>query len=112
MAAKKRSSRKLNVYSNLAHKRKTKKDAKHRQKAEYLATLPKHPVARTLARMHPKRVAGYWFSKKGGMMLLKIAGVSALLVVLIIGGLFAYFRKDLDAIRPEALAEKVHTTVT
>lgn len=110
--AKKRKSRALNVYSNLAQKRKTKKDAAHRKKAEYLATLPKHPVTRTLARMHPKRVAGYWFSKKGGRMALKIAGVSTLLVVLMIGALFAYFRKDLDNIRPDALAERVHTTVT
>lgn len=110
--AKQRRSRKLNVYANLAHKRKTKKDAAHRKKAEYLATLPKHPVARTLARMHPKRVYNFWFSKKGGMMLLKIAGVTALLIVLMTGALFAYFRKDLDAIRPEALSERVHTTVT
>lgn len=62
--------------------------------------------------MHPKRVANYWFSRQGGMMVLKIAGVSALLVVLMVGGLFAYFRKDLDAIRPEELAKRVHTTVT
>ncbi len=110
--AKKRTARKLNVYANLAHKRKTKKDAAHRKKAEYLATLPKHPVHRTLARMHPKRVYGYWFSRKGGMMLLKIAGASALIVILAVGALFAYFRKDLDAIRPEALSERVHTTVT
>ncbi len=110
--AKKRSTRKLNVYANLAHKRKTKKDAAHRKKAEYLATLPKHPVSRTLARMHPKRVYGYWFSRKGGIMLLKIVGVSAAVVILMTGALFAYFRKDLDAIRPEALAERVHTTVT
>ncbi len=110
--AKRRNSRKLNVYSNLTQKRKHKKDAAHRKKAEYLATLPKNPVARTLARLHPKRVAGYWFSRKGGMMFLKIAGVSALLLVLMIGALFAYFRKDLDAIRPEELAKRVHTTVT
>lgn len=45
-------------------------------------------------------------------MLLKIAGVTALLIVLMTGALFAYFRKDLDAIRPEALSERVHTTVT
>ena len=110
--AKKRSPRKLNVYANLTHKRKTKKDAAHRKKAEYLATLPKHPVKRTLARMHPKRVYGYWFSRKGGIMLLKIVGISALVLVLMVGALFAYFRKDLDAIRPEALSERVHTTVT
>jgi len=110
--AKKRRSRKLNVYANLANARRTKKDAAHRKKAEYLATLPKHPVKRFLARLHPKRVAGYWFSRKGGMMALKIAGVSALLVLLFVGGLFAYYRKDLDSIRPEELAKRVHTTVT
>ncbi len=112
MAKKPLSSRKLSVYSNLAHKHRTRKDASARKKAEYLATLPKHPVKRVLARLHPKRVAGYWFSKKGGMMLLKIGGISLLLAVLLIGGLFAYYRKDLDAIRPGELAKRVQTTVT
>lgn len=65
-----------------------------------------------MARLHPKRVAGYWFSKKGGMMLLKIVGVSVLLAVLTVGGLFAYYRKDLDAIRPGELSKRVQTTVT
>ncbi len=100
------------AYSNLAKARREKKDLASRRKAEYLATLPKHPVKRTLTRMHPKRVIGFWFSRKGGMMLLKIVGVSALLVVLMVGGLFAYFRKDLDQIRPEELAKRVHSTVT
>ena len=110
--ANKRRSRKLNVYANLANNRKSKKDAARRKKAEYLATLPKHPVKRFLARMHPKRVYQYWFSRKGGIMLLKIAGVSVLLAVLMVGALFAYFRKDLALIRPEKLASEVHTTVT
>jgi membrane peptidoglycan carboxypeptidase len=100
------------MYANLAKSRKVKKDASSRKKAEYLATLPKHPVMRILARMHPKRVYGYWASRKGGMMALKILGVSALVVVIFVGGLFAYFRKDLDSIRPEELAKRVHTTVT
>ncbi|MDB5183639.1 MAG: hypothetical protein JWO07_320 [Candidatus Saccharibacteria bacterium] len=112
MAAKKRRSRKLNVYANLATARRTKKDAAHRKKAEYLATLPKHPVKRLLARMHPRRVWNYWFSKKGGIMALKIVGVSVLLLVLFVGGLFAYYRKDLDSINPQQLASRVHTTVT
>lgn len=112
MVKKSSSSRKLSVYSNLVNKHRTKKDSKARKKAEYLATLPKHPVKRLLARLHPKRVAGYWFSKKGAIMLAKIAGVSVLLVLLLIGGAFAYFRKDLDAIRPGELAKRVQTTVT
>ncbi len=108
----KKPNRRLNVYANLSHARRTKKDRLARRKAEYLATLPKHPVKRLLYRMHPKRVFKYWFSRKGGMMALKIAGVSALLVVIFAGGLFAYFRKDIDQIRPSELAKRVQTTVT
>lgn len=108
----KKSHRRLNVYANLSHARRTRKDRLSRRKAEYLATLPKHPVKRLLYRMHPKRVAKYWFSRQGGMMALKIAGVSTLLVVIFAGGLFAYFRKDIDQIRPAELAKRVQTTVT
>ncbi|MNH50086.1 Penicillin-binding protein 4 precursor [compost metagenome] len=102
----------MSVYSNLAHKRKTKKDSEARKKAEYLASLPKHPVKRILYRLHPKRFWGYWFSKKGGLMALKIAGVGLLFLVLLVGALFAYYRKDLDQIRPGELAKRVQTTVT
>lgn len=108
----KKSNRRLNVYANLSHARRTKKDRLARRKAEYLATLPKHPVKRTLYRLHPKRVAKYWFSRQGAFMALKIAGVSILLVVILAGGLFAYFRKDIDQIRPSELAKRVQTTVT
>lgn len=112
MVKKSSHSRKLSVYSNLSHARKTKKDAATRKRAQYLATLPKHPVKRLLYRLHPKRFWGYWFSKRGGLMALKITGIGILLLLLLVGGLFAYFRKDLDAIRPEELAKRVQTTVT
>lgn len=96
----------------MSQKRKTKKDTHARQRAEYLATLPKHPVKRFLYRMHPKRFWAYWFSKRGAMMALKIAGIAVLLIALFVGGLFAYFRKDLDQIRPGEIDKRVQTTVT
>ena len=102
----------LKVYSNLSHKRKTKKDSKARARAEYLASLPKHPVKRFFYRLHPKRVAKYWFSKRGAFMALKLLGVFILFSALLIGAVFAYYRKDLDAIRPGKIAERVQTTVT
>ncbi len=105
-------SRKLSVYSNLSHTHKAKKDAEARKHAQYLASLPKNPVKRFFYRLHPKRVLKYWFSKRGLFMFLKITGVTILLLGLLIGGLFAYFRKDLDAIRPGELAKRVQTTVT
>lgn len=102
----------ISLYANLAQKHKLKKDAKYRERAEYLASLPKHPVKRLLYRLHPKRVAAYWFSKRGAMMALKITGITVLLMVILIGGMFAYFRKDLDKIRPGEIAKRVQTTVT
>lgn len=45
-------------------------------------------------------------------MALKVVGVTALVLLLMIGGLFAYFRKDLDKIRPGEIAKRVQTTVT
>lgn len=112
MVNQKKSSRKVSVYSNLASKRRTKKDAAARKKAEYLATLPKHPLKRTLYRLHPQRIATYWFSKRGALTLLKSAGVALLVVILLGGALVAYYRKDLDAIRPGEIDKRVQTTVT
>lgn len=109
---KKRGSKGMSVYANLSNRRKANKDASARRKAEYLATLPKHPVKRFFYRLHPKRFFGYWFSRQGGIMALKIAGVGALLMVLMFGALFAYYRRELDAIRPSELAKRVQTTVT
>lgn len=111
-SSKKSSSRKLNVYSNLTRRFKAKKDASARRRAEYLATLPKHPVKRALYRLHPKRFWGYWFSKRGIIMALKITGVAILIGALLVGGLFAYFRKDLDQIRPGEIDKRVQSTVT
>lgn len=104
--------RKVSVYSNLATKHRTKKDAKARKKAEYLATLPKHPLKRFLYRMHPKRLAKFWFSKQGAITLLKIIGAFVVILILITLALFAYFRKDLDQINPNTLAQRVKSTVT
>lgn len=105
-------SRALSVYSNLSQKRRNKKDKGTRRHAEYLASLPKHPLKRTLYRLHPKRVAAFWFSKKGGILALKLFGVMVLIGILVLGGVFAYYRKDLDAIRPGKIADRVQTTVS
>lgn len=106
------SARGISVYSNLTSRRRTKKDLRSRRKAEYLATLPKHPVKRLFYRLHPKRFFAYWFSREGGIMALKVLGTGVLLLVLLFGALFAYYRRDLAAIRPGELSSRVQTTVT
>ncbi len=50
-------------------------------------------------RLHPKRLAAYWFSREGGIMALKITGIGIVAGFLIVIGLFAYYRKDLPKIK-------------
>lgn len=99
------------VYSNLATKKRTKTDAKSRKKAEFLASLPKGRLKRLAYRMHPKRLAKYWFSKQGAIMALKIAGLGLAAGIILILAVFAIFRKDL-AIGPDELTKRVQSRTT
>ena len=102
----------LGLYTNLAHRMKEKKDSRARERAEYLASLPKDPVKRFFYRLHPKRVLKYWFSKQGLFMGLKILGAIIILSGIAIAAAFAYVSKDLNQIKPEELAKRVQTTVS
>lgn len=99
----------MSTYSSLVYRSKIKKEKKARKRAEDLAKLPKEPWKRFLAHFHPKRVAKYWFSKRGLKTALKILAVIVLLIVITIGGLFLYYKKDLDEIQLDEL--KVSETV-
>lgn len=92
-----RSSMKLN--SSLSDRRKAKKASRSAARAEYLSTLPKERWKRIAYRLQPKRVAAYWFSREGGIMALKIVGISIVVCFFLTVGLFAYFRKDLPKIK-------------
>ncbi len=89
----------LNIYSSLSYRRKAKKEAKARKEAEELADMPKNPVLRFFAHLHPKRVAKFIFSKKGLFFFLKSIAALFLIGVIILGGLFLYYKKDLESIR-------------
>lgn len=92
-------------------RRKARKESEARRRAEDLATLPKEPVKRFFARLHPKRVFRWWFSWRGQKTILKTIGVLFLLMVIGIGGLFLYYKKDLDEIRLDemTISETVNT---
>lgn len=93
-----KSGKSLQLNRSFSERRKAKKDARARRRAAYLSTLPKNRWKRLLYRLHPKRVAKYWFSREGGIMALKIAGIGVIVVFLLLVGLFAFFRKDLPNI--------------
>lgn len=99
----------MSKYSSLVYRSKVKKDKKARKRAEDLATLPKSPVKRFFAHLHPKRVFKYWFSARGLKTFLKIVAAVVLIGVIAIGGLFLYYKKDLEAIQLDEL--KVSETV-
>ena len=104
-----RKSKTKSTYTSLMYKSKVKKDQKARKKAEDLATLPKTPVKRFFAHFHPKRVFHYWFSWNGLKKIGKFIAACILLGIIAVGGLFLYYKKDLEAIRLDEL--KVSETV-
>ncbi|MBR3324113.1 penicillin-binding protein [Candidatus Saccharibacteria bacterium] len=94
-----RSRRKMKLYSNLSTKRQARKDAAARRRAEDLATLPKEPVKRFFARLHPKRVFKWWFSWRGQKTILKTLAAIVLVLIIITGGLFLYYKKDIEGLK-------------
>ena len=90
----KANSEKLNAY-NYAGQRQSRKIQHRKNKAEYLATLPKSRGKRLLYRLHPKRFFSFWFSKRGFILGLKLAGLSVIAGFVLLIGLFAWFRQDL-----------------
>ena len=99
----------MNVYSSLVYRSKVKKDAKARKKAEELAKLPKEPWKRFLMHFHPKRVFHYWFSMRGLKTIGKIIAATILIGIIALGGLFLYYKKDIESIRLDEM--KVSETV-
>ena len=103
--------KKIGLYVSLSNKHKAKKEAESRRRAEELAKLPKDPVKRFFARLHPKRVFKWWFSKRGQKAILKTIAAIFLILVIFIGGLFLYYKKDLDEVRLDeiSISETVNT---
>ncbi len=99
----------MSTYSSLVYRSKVKRDKQARKRAESYAALPKEPWKRFFAHFHPKRMKEYWFSKRGAKMALKILAGGILLFVILIGGLFLYYKKDLEAIQLDEL--KVSDTI-
>ncbi len=89
----------LKLNQSFSERRKASKFARDTSKAMYLSTLPKNKFMRALYRLHPKRLADYWFSREGAIMGLKIAGIGIVVCFFLIIGVFAYFRKDLPKIK-------------
>lgn len=92
----------IKVNRTMADRLKARKAAAQAAKALYLSTLPKGKIQRLLYRLHPQRVARYWFSRQGGIMALKIIGIAVVVGFFLTIGLFAYFRKDLPKIKDVA----------
>ena len=101
----------MNLYSSLSYRHHAKKEATARRRAEDLAKLPKDPVKRFFARLHPKRVFKWWFSWRGQKAILKFIAACILIFIIFIGGLFLYYKKDLDEIRLDdlSISETVNT---
>lgn len=89
----------LKLNHNFSDRRKISKDERAKQRALYLSTLPKNRWKRLAYRLHPKRLAAYWFSREGAIMALKVTGIGIIVCFFLVIGVFAYFRKDLPKLK-------------
>jgi len=94
-----RSGKSVKVNRSLSQRVQGMKDSKALRKAEHLSGMPKSRFKRFFYRLHPKRLAAYWFSREGGIMALKIVGLSFIVGFVLLAGMFAYFRKDLPNLK-------------
>ncbi len=94
-----KSGKTIKLHTSLSDRVKASRDEKAIRKAERLKGLPKSRIKRFIYRMNPKRLAAFWLSREGGIMALKILGVSIVVVFVMMVGVFAYFRKDLPNLR-------------
>lgn len=94
-----RSGRVLKVNRNLGQRWTALREAKTIRKLNRLRGLPKSRLKRLAWRMHPKRLAAYWFSRDGGIMALKVTGIAVLVLFVLTLGVFAYYRKYLPDIK-------------
>ncbi|HET7529150.1 MAG TPA: transglycosylase domain-containing protein [Candidatus Saccharimonadales bacterium] len=93
-----RSGKVLKVNRSLGERYSAMRQAKALRKVNRLRGLPKSRVKRIFWRMHPKRLAAFWFSRDGAIMALKIAGIAILAMFILTLAVFAYYRKDLKDI--------------
>ena len=109
--SKKTAKKNMGLYTSLSYKHRAKKEASARRRAEEMAKLPKEPIKRFFARLHPKRLFKWWFSWRGQKAILKFFAASFLILIILIGGLFLYYKKDLDEIRLDemSISETVNT---
>jgi len=101
----------LKLNQSFGDRLRSKKLSRQTAKATYLSTLPKDRWKRLAYRLHPKRVAAYWFSREGAIMALKIVGVGIVACFFLTIGLFAYFRKDLPKLR-DISGQKIGGSIT
>lgn len=89
----------IRVNQSLTDRVKNYRDYRSKRKAVRLADMPKSRFKRFFYRLEPRRMYRYWFSREGGIMALKVTGISLIAGFILIVGVFAYFRKDLPNIK-------------
>src|SRR6478735_9155938 len=89
-----RSGKVLKVNRSLGERYTAMRQAKSLRKVNRMRGLPKSRLKRMAWRMHPKRLYAYWFSRDGGITLLKFAGIAILAMFILMLAVFAYYRKD------------------
>ena len=107
----KRTKKNGSVWERFKEWKKARREKEARRHAADLASLPKQPIKRFFAHLHPKRVFHWWASWRGQKTILKIIGVLAIIGFIAVGGLLLYYRPYVEEIRLDEMtvSETVNT---
>lgn len=94
-----RTGRVLKTHRSLGGRWMATRESKALRKVQRMRGLPKSRLKRLAWRMHPRQLAAFWFSRDGGIMTLKLAGIAIFVVFVLTLGVFAYFRQYLPDLR-------------
>ena len=85
-----RSGKVLKVNRSLGERYIAMRQAKALRRVNRLRGLPKSRLKRLAWRLHPKRLAAYWFSRDGAITALKAVGIAIVAMFILTLAVFAY----------------------
>jgi membrane peptidoglycan carboxypeptidase len=98
-------------YANVTNiKTNSLRSSSHKGATPSSGTPPQGFFKKIFWYMRPSRLFKFLFSKQGLFFSLKALGIAIVLFGLFIFGLFAYYRKDLNKLKPEEIAARIQNS--
>ena len=97
----------MHTYTNSYHKKLSKKEQRRR---DYVRNAPKNRFKRILWRLNPKNTWGFLQTREGRIFALKLAGGAFAFFILLVGGVYAFYKSELPS--PDEVNGRIQAQTT